>query len=309
MEVKMLDMNDIIRNPKQPRQSFDHEKIMELANSIKESELLQPIVVRKLKYGKHGIVCGERRFRAYEYLKEKQIPAIVREFKDDTDALEKSLIENLQRDDLTPVERENAIAELFKSGHYKSGSELARKLGIDKTIVSNLTAMKEDRERLMVPPSTSTDTLTRTRTLEDNVRKKIIQQVEDEKIPQRNLMDVVRKVKEFPEPEQQMEILEEFEEQEEQSKEIFDGIVEKQRRIAQKEIEPEHFKENNADVIRLETIKDVYSRSSGITSFYIKKIESEKQRNEAIQYIKKTMIHWNTVLVALGELKVIEHAK
>ena len=115
MEVKMLDMKDIKIHTGQCRENFDHDKLMELTNSIKESELLQPIVVRKLDDNRYGIVCGERRFRAFEYLHKKQIPAIVREIRDDTDALEKSLIENLQRDDLTSVERENAVGELWGS--------------------------------------------------------------------------------------------------------------------------------------------------------------------------------------------------
>ena len=311
MELKMIDMKDIVTNPLQPRQDFNRDKLQELANSIKEGELLQPIVVRKNNGGKFDIVCGERRYKAFQILKEPKIPAIVREIKDDTEALEKSLIENLQRDDLTSVERENAVYELWKSGNYKTGAELSRKLGIDNSYVSDLLLAKGERDRLSVPPTISTDVLKKTRGLSDEPRKKIIENISEGKIKSRaeDLSRTVKKLKEFPEPEQQMEILEEFEQQEEQSKEIFNGIIEKQRRIAKQEIEPEHFKDNSADMIRLEAIKDIYNRSSSFTSFYINRIESSKEKNEAIQYIKKIVIHWNKVLIALDEVKVIDIAK
>ena len=110
MELKMINMKDIVTNPLQPRQEFNREKLQELADSIKEGELLQPIVVRKQK-NKFEVVAGERRFKAFQILKEPKIPAIIRVIKDDTEALEKSLIENWQRDDLTGIERENADDE------------------------------------------------------------------------------------------------------------------------------------------------------------------------------------------------------
>ena len=119
MELKMIELKQIHANPLQPRQEFDREKLQELANSIKEGELLQPIVVRENGSG-YEIVAGERRYKAFQILKEDKIPAIVRKIKDDTDALEKSLIENLQRDDLTSVERENAVYELWKSNRYET---------------------------------------------------------------------------------------------------------------------------------------------------------------------------------------------
>jgi len=93
MELKMINMKDIVTNPLQPRQEFNREKLQELADSIKEGELLQPIVVRKQK-NKFEVVAGERRFKAFQILKEPKIPAIIRVIKDDTEALEKSLIEN-----------------------------------------------------------------------------------------------------------------------------------------------------------------------------------------------------------------------
>lgn len=312
MELKMIELKDIVTNPLQPRQEFNREKLQELADSIYESELLQPIVVRKQK-DKFEIVAGERRFKAFQILKEPKIPAIVRVIKDDVEALEKSLIENWQREDLTDSEKESSLNQLWESKRYSSLREMGRKTGIPHQEISGYIRSKEERK---IVEKDFQDKLTyvdfhETRPLKESpeVRKILLEKRAKGEIESKSLREISQKLVEFPEPEQQMEILEEFEQQEKQSKEIFNGIVEKQRRIAQKEIEPEHFRENNADIIRLEAIKDIYNRSSSITSFYINRIESSKEKNEAIQYIKKIVIHWNKVLIALDEVKVIDIAK
>lgn len=268
MELKMLSMKKIVTNPLQPRQVFDQEKLKELSNSIKEGELLQPIVVRP-NGGDFEIVAGERRYKAFQILKESKIPAIVRNISDDTDALEKSLIENLQRDDLTSVERENAIWQLWESKRYKNHSDLARKLGVDKSGVSHIIGSKEDRDKLGVSPNISTGVLHDTSGLKDEPRKKIIKQVEEGKIEPSKIREVVRKVKEFKEPEQQLEILEDFEKQEDFSREAFDTIIQKKKEISEGIRQPEvHFKEDpyERDV---DELKDMFDRTTtwGYVSF------------------------------------------
>lgn len=309
MELKMLDMDKIVRSKggEQSRQSFDAEKLDELAQSIQEADLLQPILVRPMKDGKFKIVCGERRYRAFERLKAKRIPVLIREFKDDIDAFEKNLIENLQRDDLSSVERENAISRLWESGRYKNQRELAKKLGKDESTIGSILIAKDDRKTLGTRVSTTT--LTETSGLSVKPRKKLLEAIEEDRIPARDVREVVRKIKQFPEQRQQIAVLDEFEEQETQSREIFEGIVEKQRRIAQQEIEPEVSRARDADEIRLEAIKDVHNRLTGISSSYVKMIKHPKCRNEAVQYLKKMVIYLNTVLVSLDEIKVVEHAK
>jgi len=206
MELKDVDMKIIKANPRQPRQEFDREKLDELTQSIKEAGLLEPIVIRP-KDDQMEIVAGERRFKAYQILKKKNIPSIIRDdLKDDIDALEKSLIENLQRDDLTSVERENAVYDLWSSGRYKTKRELGEKLGYDSRRVGENIEAYEFRKKI---PDTgvSTVTLIDTKTLPENVRKKIIKQVDEKKLNVDKVRDVVRKVKEFSEPEQQMEEL------------------------------------------------------------------------------------------------------
>ena len=172
----MNKLKKIVTNPLQPRQEFDREKLQELANSIKEAELLQPIVVRKNNGGNFEVVAGERRYKAFQILKEPKIPAIIRNIKDDTDALEKSLIENLQRDDLTSVERENAVYDLWRSNNYKTHTEIAKKIGIAEEYISQLIRAKEDRERIKAASTISTRTLQSTEGLSDKPRKKIIKE-------------------------------------------------------------------------------------------------------------------------------------
>jgi len=307
MELKMIKLTDIIANPLQPRQEFNREKLQELANSIKEGELLQPIVVRKMN-GKWEIVAGERRFKAFQILKEPKIPAVVRDIKDDTEALEKSLIENLQRDDLTSVERENAIMDLWSSKRYKTIEDLAIKLGVSYTNVATAINVKKARDRLSVTDKISTETLNVTMGLEDEPRKKILKAVEEKKIDTSNVRNVVRKIKEFPESEQQMEILEEFEEQEDMSREIFDGIIEKKKEIADGLREPERIIEieTDSDKRLLDDYNDIKRKVFEIYSDHIQHLKHEENKKEAIGIIKEIVSYLNKQLETLGENVVVD---
>jgi ParB family transcriptional regulator, chromosome partitioning protein len=122
-------------NPRQPRQVFDTEALEELAASIREVGLLQPVVVRKLMPGHYELVMGERRWRACQLAGLAEIPAIVRETSDD-DLLRNALIENLHREQLNPLEEAAAYQQLlddFSATH----EELARKVGRSRPHISN----------------------------------------------------------------------------------------------------------------------------------------------------------------------------
>lgn len=94
MEIKMIPVDKIVPNPFQPRETFDKESIRELAESMKEYGLLQPIIVKPLKNGKYQIIAGERRWRAFQFAGLKEIPAIVKDI-DTPRQLIESLIENV----------------------------------------------------------------------------------------------------------------------------------------------------------------------------------------------------------------------
>ncbi len=101
--IMEVDIADIEANPWQPRTTFDEEKLNELANSIKEIGIIQPLTLRKTKHGKYQIIAGERRFRASKIAGLTTVLAYIRTAEDDT-MLEMALVENIQREDLDPIE-------------------------------------------------------------------------------------------------------------------------------------------------------------------------------------------------------------
>jgi ParB family chromosome partitioning protein len=100
-----IDIENIYPNPFQPRKKFNIEKIKELASSIKETGMIQPIIVYK-KAGKFHLIVGERRWRAVRYLKWKKIPAIIKDISTDN-VMIGALVENIQREDLNAIEIKN----------------------------------------------------------------------------------------------------------------------------------------------------------------------------------------------------------
>ena len=132
--VVELKINDVSPNTEQPRKVFDEEALNELASSIKENGVIQPIIVTKKKDG-YVIVAGERRWRAARIAGLKIIPAIVRELTSQQ-IMEQALIENLQREDLNPLEEAFAMDNLLKI-HKMSQEQLAKKLGKPRATIAN----------------------------------------------------------------------------------------------------------------------------------------------------------------------------
>jgi len=126
-------IEEIRPNRSQPRKHFDESKLQELADSIKEKGILEPLLVRKVAEG-YELIVGERRWRAAQKADFKEVPILVKEA-DDREALELSLIENLQREDLNPIEEAEALKGLIEEGI--SQEELAKRIGKDRTTISN----------------------------------------------------------------------------------------------------------------------------------------------------------------------------
>jgi ParB family chromosome partitioning protein len=131
-----LDITDIIPNEKQPRRIFDSEKLNELAESIKSKGLIQPIVVTKHE-DKYLIIAGERRWRACGLAGLKKIPVIIKDINDEKERLELALIENIQREDLNPVEVANAYKSLMEKFSYTQ-EELSKIVGKSRSAVANI---------------------------------------------------------------------------------------------------------------------------------------------------------------------------
>ncbi|EZP74811.1 parB-like partition protein [Parageobacillus genomosp. 1] len=134
-EVRKIPVAKIIPNRFQPRTIFDEEKIKELALTIRTHGIIQPIVVRECEDGKFEIIAGERRWRAVQTLGWAEIPAIVKNL-NDKETASVALIENLQREELTPIEEAMAYAKLLEL-HDLTQEALAQRLGKGQSTIAN----------------------------------------------------------------------------------------------------------------------------------------------------------------------------
>jgi ParB family chromosome partitioning protein len=147
--IRLVPVEQISPSPNQPRLDIGQESLSELASSIKEKGLLQPVILRKKGEG-YELVAGERRYRASLLAGLKEIPAIIRDV-DDREALEIALVENLQREDLNALEVASVYERLVKEFGY-THEELANRIGVDRTSVTNyirLLKLPEDLKRLI----------------------------------------------------------------------------------------------------------------------------------------------------------------
>ena len=133
--VKVIEVDHIDSNPEQPRLAFDEATLQELAASIREHGVLQPILVRPRDDGRYQLIAGERRWRASRIAGHVTIPALVEDIDDDT-ALEISIIENLQREDISPLDEASMYDRMIRDHGY-SIRRLADKLGKDKGYLEN----------------------------------------------------------------------------------------------------------------------------------------------------------------------------
>ena len=130
----MISITDIQKNPYQPRKEFDGEKLDELAQSIKENGVIQPIIVRQSPVIGYEILAGERRYRASLLAGLRSIPAVVKQLSDQ-EMMVQSIIENLQRENLNPIEEARAYESLAEKGF--THAEIADKMGKSRPYISN----------------------------------------------------------------------------------------------------------------------------------------------------------------------------
>ena len=130
----MISITDVQKNPYQPRKEFDREKLDELAQSIKENGLIQPIIVRQSPVIGYEILAGERRYRASLLAGLRSIPAVIKQLSDQ-EMMVQSIIENLQRENLNPIEEARAYESLVEKGF--THAEIADKMGKSRPYISN----------------------------------------------------------------------------------------------------------------------------------------------------------------------------
>lgn len=134
-KVEELQLDEIRPNPYQPRKTFDEENLKDLSDSIRKNGVFQPIIVRKSSVMGYEIVAGERRFRASKLAGKESIPAIVRAI-DDEQMMEVAVLENLQREDLSPLEEAEAYSTLMNNLKITQ-SELSERLGKSRPYIAN----------------------------------------------------------------------------------------------------------------------------------------------------------------------------
>ena len=143
-----IGITKISPNPNQPRKSFNNNEIEDLSNSIKEKGIIQPILVRKIKNSdNYEIIAGERRWRAAQKAGLHEVPIIIKNYSDQ-EAIEVALIENIQRENLNPVEEAKAYYNLSSNFNYNQ-EELSIKVGKSRSYITNMIRLLELQEEVL----------------------------------------------------------------------------------------------------------------------------------------------------------------
>ena len=135
VDTSTLPLNEIVPNREQPRKTFDEAALAELAQSIEQHGILQPLLVRPLPSGSYQLVAGERRWRAARMCKLTEVPVVIKELSDN-EAMELAIIENLQREDLNPIEEAEGLQALADKCGYTQ-EEIAASVGKSRPAIAN----------------------------------------------------------------------------------------------------------------------------------------------------------------------------
>lgn len=197
----LIDINLIKSNESQPRKSFDDEKIMELAESIKSNGIIQPLILRKDK-DEYIIIAGERRWRAAKYIGIKEIPAVIMDLTE-KQILEISLIENIQREDLNSIEEAIAYKKLITDFDLTQ-EQLSKRIGKSRVAITNtmrLLNLSEDVQQYIIEGVISEGHGRALLAITDSkLQCELAQNVIDDKLSVRELEFLIRKLKTKSEP-------------------------------------------------------------------------------------------------------------
>lgn len=174
-DINNIKMSLIEPNKKQPRRSFDEEKINALSQSIKEHGVIQPIIITPSENGMYKIVAGERRWRAAKKAKLKEIPALIRDYNDEQVA-QIALIENLQRENLNPIEEAIGYNLLMEEFNFTQET-ISQRVGKSRSAVANslrLLSLDKDIQKLIISGSLSSGHARAVLSVEDNELRKAL---------------------------------------------------------------------------------------------------------------------------------------
>ena len=194
-EFKIVQIKDIQKNPYQPRKEFSEEKIQALAQSIKENGLIQPIIVRKSPVLGYEILAGERRYRASIAAGLSEVPVIVKQLSDQ-DMMLHSIIENLQRENLNPIEEAKAYQSLIDKGF--THTEIAEKMGKSRPYITNLVRLLGLPKHILIEVESGKLSQAHARLLiqlSSDKQDKLLNRIQTENLSVRQVEQILQKTK------------------------------------------------------------------------------------------------------------------
>ena len=208
-EFKIVQIKDIQKNPYQPRKEFSEEKIQELAQSIKENGLIQPIIVRKSPVLGYEILAGERRYRASITAGLSEVPVIVKQLSDQ-DMMLHSIIENLQRENLNPIEEAKAYQSLIDKGF--THTEIAEKMGKSRPYITNLVRLLGLPKHILIEVESGRLSQAHARLLiqlSSDKQDKLLNRIQTENLSVRQVEQILQKTKKISKKERDYFVKEE----------------------------------------------------------------------------------------------------
>ena len=208
-EFKIVQIKDIQKNPYQPRKEFSKEKIQELAQSIKENGLIQPIIVRKSPVLGYEILAGERRYRASIAAGLSEVPVIVKQLSDQ-DMILHSIIENLQRENLNPIEEAKAYQSLIDKGF--THTEIAEKMGKSRPYITNLVRLLGLPKHILIEVESGRLSQAHARLLiqlSSDKQDKLLNRIQTENLSVRQVEQILQKTKKISKKEKDYFVKEE----------------------------------------------------------------------------------------------------
>ena len=238
-EVK-LKITEVEPNREQPRKKFDEDGLIELADSIRQYGVLQPLLVQK-RDGYYEIIAGERRWRAAKMAGLKEIPVIIKDFTDQ-EIVEISLIENIQRENLNPIEEALAFKRLLNEFHLKQ-DEVAERVSKSRTAVTNsirLLKLDERVQQMLIDDMISTGHARALLAVEDNeLQYKLAQRVFDEKL---SVRDIEKLMKSFSKEEKKKK-------EENKNQFIYQDLEEKMKALLGTKVSINHKANNQGKIV------------------------------------------------------------
>ena len=243
----MMKINEVEPNREQPRKNFEEDALLELADSIKQFGVLQPLIVQKKK-DYYEIIAGERRWRAAKLAGVKEIPVIIKEYTDQ-EIVEISLIENIQRENLNPIEEAMAFKKLLTEFHLKQ-DEVAERVSKSRTAVTNsmrLLKLSDKVQQMIVDDMISTGHARALLAIDDPEQQYILaNKIFDEKLSVRETEKLVKDIKNPKKEKPKKEIQNSF---------VYENLEERMKSVIGTKVHVNH-KPNGKGKIEIEYYSD-----------------------------------------------------